>query len=888
MQKRLTVWFCAAIFLVGCVAKQNTVKADPPKDDESSVAAATAPVLDTAPLNICFDFEDGKDAVVDWVSNGKYVVNFKGVTEEKAFAGKKSYKLDVTFQEGSYFYWSLPVNIPAEGKLRASARLLVADGTTGKAGVGVNYAYPPTEHSGCGVFAQNKLETTGGEWVEVGEDLVARADTGSARIASTYLALATGENLGRVVDRIGFFLYGKKGDRVVLYVDDIRLEGETPSSAEYAQTITRRWEPVKQKIAQTISDLRGTLDTSRKELESLQIQSPTAKAISASFSQYVPKMEAILAAAEKKGVLAPHEYNYFKLSAERIKTAAATVKELDASGISFNDVILYALENPNIDLRILPQEKYVAARVAAGMKMIAARGEFESASVVVQALRELKGVKVSVGDLVHEAGDAIIPGDNLDLRVVKCWYQAGSAWVGIGQDSNRRILTPELLLHDDSLVKVDYEQQKNFLKLAFREGDKYWDTEDPAYKKERGPTILSVEDFPVRDAKTLQPADIDKDTVKQYWLTLRVPDNAKAGFYNTEIRVMEGEQELGKIALKVRVLPFSLPMPKTYYSTENEFISSIYYRARMDLEKYPYGTISSEQKSEQQLRAELRDMYEHNIYNPTSYQSFNGLSTYLRLRDECGMKGMTLLSLGAGIGNPDTPEGLAEVTGKVKRMQAIVRQFGIEDLYLYGIDEATGDKLLSQRKVWQAVHEAGAKMFVAGAKGNFEHIGDLLDMQIQAYEPSREEARMWHEAGQKILCYANPQTGPENPEVFRRNFGLYLWKMNYDGAMTYAYQHSFGNIYDDFDHSQYREHVFSYPTADGVIPTLAIEGYREGIDDIRYGTLLKMLIEKHKDSGGAKGEAAHKAAEYLEGLDTTRDLEAVRLEIIDLILSLHE
>ena len=38
----------------------------------------------------------------------------------------------------------------------------------------------------------------------------------------------------------------------------------------------------------------------------------------------------------------------------------------------------------------------------------------------------------------------------------------------------------------------------------------------------------------------------------------------------------------------------------------------------------------------------------------------------------------------------------------------------------------------------------------------------------------------------------------------------------------------------------YRDHVFAYPTSNGVIDTIQWEGWREGVDDTRYvATLIK-------------------------------------------------
>ena len=186
-------------------------------------------------------------------------------------------------------------------------------------------------------------------------------------------------------------------------------------------------------------------------------------------------------------------------------------------------------------------------------------------------------------------------------------------------------------------------------------------------------------------------------------------------------------------------------------------------------------------------------------------------------------------------------------------------------------------------------------MFVSGYRGkwnppgNFALVGDIQDLLVCAGPPSKEEAAKWHSKGHKIFCYANPQAGPENPETWRRNFGVMLWKANYDGASTYIYYGCGGNPWNDFDHPKYRDHAMVYPTVDGVIDTIAWEGYREGIDDIRYGTTLKLLIEKAKRSRSSElRRIALSAERYLNEFDVNKvNLDTMRLEMINYILKLR-
>jgi hypothetical protein len=79
-----------------------------------------------------------------------------------------------------------------------------------------------------------------------------------------------------------------------------------------------------------------------------------------------------------------------------------------------------------------------------------------------------------------------------------------------------------------------------------------------------------------------------------------------------------------------------------------------------------------------------------------------------------------------------------------------------------------------------------------------------------------------------------------------------------------------------------------YPTRTGVINTLHWEGFREGIDDIRYATKLKLLARQAIAGGKvAAAEEARKALLWLELHDEkSADLNAMRLEMINYILNL--
>jgi hypothetical protein len=575
-------------------------------------------------------------------------------------------------------------------------------------------------------------------------------------------------------------------------------------------------------------------------------------------------------------------------------TGAAFSEQTPATGKGVTAEMVVYVVAPTRHLKILPNEVLIPGEISTELRLIACRGEYEPASFVIAARSDLKSLKVAASDLL--CGEARIPASAVDVRAVKCWYQS----MGVG-------FVPELLLHDDGLVKVDTEKEVNYLKLRFADGERYVSISDPAppdpalklpvpegHNFSKFLALLDPEKYPVRDSAALQPVDIPAKTNKQLWITVKVPDAAADGIYAGTVSLSAEGIAPVALALKLRVLPFQLLPP---YHT-----SAIYYSGRYDPTNR--GSISAGMKSELQFRRELENLVAHGV---TEYMTFScppyteeQLATIFRIRREAGMTGTTLYTYG-GDTTVTKPEELQALKEKTVKTLEWAKSHGFNGVYLYGLDEAKGDRLTSQRQAWQAVREAGGKVFVSGYIGsNFELMGDIQDLLICAGPPSREEAARWHSKGHKIWCYANPQAGMENPEIYRRNFGLVLWKNDYDGAATWAYQSNSGNCWSDFDTSgrglpkdrATHEYHMAYPTVDGVVDTIQWEGYREGVDDIRYVTTLRKAIEDGKASPLAEARKAALAADsYLQGLKTgdaidTGSVEAIRLEVIDHLLRL--
>jgi hypothetical protein len=183
------------------------------------------------------DFERSADLAF-WSGNGAHALNFLGLSEEKARSGKKTLKLDVTLNEGTYCYFKIPLNIYIQpgDKYYLRGYLLPERLPPGiKAGLGWSRLCHYGEErrvAALGNCPVEHLSSQGTEWVflekEIGADIVESATlNGMPSDKITMDAI--------YIDIRGSF----NGQRVVLYIDDIRLSSEPPAEKE----TTAREEP---------------------------------------------------------------------------------------------------------------------------------------------------------------------------------------------------------------------------------------------------------------------------------------------------------------------------------------------------------------------------------------------------------------------------------------------------------------------------------------------------------------------------------------------------------------------------------------------------------------------------------------------------------------------
>ncbi|MFC1805635.1 hypothetical protein ACFL09_01475 [Planctomycetota bacterium] len=544
----------------------------------------------------------------------------------------------------------------------------------------------------------------------------------------------------------------------------------------------------------------------------------------------------------------------------------------------------------------LPDTLPSDGRLSSQLRLVAAKGEFEPVSFVIAPRRDVAKLVLKASELSGPNGK--IPAANVDIKVVKCWIQAGTAWYSYFGDSSRRELVPELLLNDETLVRVDRENKENYLRV----GDKYtW----ISYPKDEATEAFNYLREPVADSKTLQPVRLKKGENKQIWVTLKVPKATAAGVYRGRIELIADGKAIGAMGLAARVLPFQLPMPRTYYDLDLPYLVTVYGTGVLGICNR-LGI--APEIADRQQKAIYRDLLAHNVFNCRADLTLNrqrnraqaiaNLQRELRMMKAAGFVMKPLISRGWAY--PAGEKSIEEYKARIDALvETLVGEVGHRDIYITSWDEAGADRVKIMRERAEYTTAKGIKLWVTTHQGrHFDLAGYCIDYANHGGWPSRERVATWHALGAKVASYAGPHTGPENPDVFRRLEGLARYKAYYDGSFNYIYFSGLHptlyrkykqNVWNDVMGGAFRRMNLVYPTSSGPIDTIAWEGFREGIDDVRYATKLKQDAAKAIATGEVEAVyTAKKALMWLELLDEkTADLNAVRMEMIEYILKIQ-
>jgi len=499
---------------------------------------------------------------------------------------------------------------------------------------------------------------------------------------------------------------------------------------------------------------------------------------------------------------------------------------------------------------IVPWTVPVAVETNAPIRLQLCRGEYEPGNIGLLSRRLARRVTLTASDLVGPGGARISAG-HVDVRIAQYWYQSGRG----AETRGPRQLIPELLLYDDAIVRPDLLRRENVLNFQGA----------------------------IADAEYLLPFDLEACYTKLLWLTVQAPNDAAAGIYRGLITVTAEDLPPLTIPLQVQVLPFDLaPNPK---------IASMYYHDRV-----PDGPSSAVAR----YRRRLINMRDHGLTDPMfRLGNEEENERALALRREIGLNRGPLLADGRygvwAFVSDDAP--LEERTAKLREtadyLWDLAGRYGFDGACMSARDEAAGDHLRAEIPAFHLLGKWGRTGAMAAVLSDFATVA-VRDMQMPNYcgFPSKQTVEAVHDAGHKILRYADPQGGAEDPRRWRYAYGLALWELDLDGGCTWAYRVAVGSPWNDFDgDGTYRDFMMTYPGVDGPIDTVQWEGYREANDDLRYMQTLELALAQARNGHRHPRVVAEVDAWFLNKHERRfrgENLDAVRERIVQYVLRLTD
>jgi hypothetical protein len=571
--------------------------------------------------------------------------------------------------------------------------------------------------------------------------------------------------------------------------------------------------------------------------------------------------------------------------ANGVRVAQDVSKSTLAAGATFA-----AYSVPAMSPMMRLPDAYPADGTFSGEVRIAlAQDQYEDGSFVLYPFADQSEVQLKLSPLVS-ADKSVFPAQNLDLRVVKVWYQNGNRWYSFYNDPGLK-LVPELLLHDENLIRVDTVKQANYARVTTATGTREaWISAPPKLD-----TGFDHYQDGFADAKTLQPVRLNAGEFKQFVLTAHATPDTKPGIYRGHVTVSAKGQKSQSIPVAIRVLSYQLPLPKTNYDVKKDFVVSFF---------GGWPRINPDSKA---FMPTLRNLRAHNVLEIGPDVSLAPNKELSHTPPELAQKNVQAMKeagfrtsqiFGGGITAEDfaAPTLSIEEQAQQERMAKWYRdfynkEFGSDsNVFIMSGDEPGAQWLIKHRPSYRILHRNKLQSFIAGWQpNNFAIAGYNLEGRPIAASPGNTNVpNQWNQIGGGYTSvYAVQHIGSENPAFVRRQHGLQAYLSNYD--MDDNYEFAYGP-WNDRSLGVYRPFVLAYPISDGLVDTLQWQGFRSGVDDIRYATKLRQLADEAIASGNIdRVDAGKKVRQWFAMLDSEKmDLNEVRAEMIAKIDALRE
>jgi predicted MPP superfamily phosphohydrolase len=452
------------------------------------------------------------------------------------------------------------------------------------------------------------------------------------------------------------------------------------------------------------------------------------------------------------------------------------------------------------------------------VRMSLARGEYESAQLLLIGGKRPSTVTVTVGPLTRAGGGASIPERVIQVR------------------------------------RVDYVT-----------------TKPPYYP------VAHVGEWPDPLPKA-GPIEVPAKKVQPVWLTLGVPAAAPPGRYAGVITVTDETGRIERVPLEAQVWGFALPRTpslKTAFGFYRNRLAQAY-------REFVPGGASWEGKLDELEQRYFLDLLTHRVSpvwnaDPTTPQFARDVKRYL----DYGLTVFGVGMKGGVSGNewPDDPVKFEQAMVWYRQAAFELQLMKLLDqAYVYATDEPKpGDARVP--RVFNALHREAPKLkrllVLNKLPDPVQHAewmarADILCLHMSIFDPAH--VRRFKQMGKELWMYVSSPAHPyptlviDHPAIAPRIIPWMAWKAGAGGLLYWCVNYWKQDPWKNpatFAKDQNGNGVLSYPSVDGPVPSIRLELLRDGIEDYEYLHLLSVLLEAARARGGVDQALLGRAQQLL-------------------------
>lgn len=388
----------------------------------------------------------------------------------------------------------------------------------------------------------------------------------------------------------------------------------------------------------------------------------------------------------------------------------------------------------------------------------------------------------------------------------------------------------------------------------------------------------------------VHPTPMEEGLTRHYWVTFYVPSRARPGLYRGAATFTAKGRPAASREIMLRVLPFGLDPPGINYGIIYGVHKS-WLRVYGEREVYPENRMKhlidlrEHGMQHTSIMADMGLSFEDAgkdltpVFDPAAQSDwFVSLDEELRTAKEAGFGQQRCMWIGDAcaegvsrsmllfwtknrklfekeLHHPHTWLFERVYEAALKRGMERFSAAGMKGPYCFVVDESGNTE--ERRKICDSylalVKRLGfTSLLTINGQWNNVHLPTRykgkLDIAVHNDIFGQHVLDKDREAGVKEVWIYNIASRTI-AHYTRMRFGWYLLRIGGTGTTQWVYQWpKKKNMYDDLTTNRRGAgEAFAYPSPGGPLPTVGWEGYREGVDDVRYVRTLQRLCAKHEE-----------------------------------------